>query len=76
MQNSNLTVRYDISAKYLSVVIIIPMEPEDVHPYFADGVVKVAEGKDKLSTLKAAREMLTRNIQNISEDELSEDSIS
>lgn len=55
MKNSNLTVRYDISAKYLSVVIIIPMEPEDVHPYFADGVAKVAEGKDKLSTLKAAR---------------------
>lgn len=76
MQNSNLTVRYDTSAKYLAVVIIIPMEPEEVHPYFADGVVKVAEGKNKLSTLKAAQEMLTKNIQSISENELPEDFIS
>ena len=76
MHNSNLTVRYDTSAKYLSVVIIIPMEPEEVHPYFADGVVKVAEGKNKLSTLKAAQEMLTKNIQSISENEPPEDFVS
>lgn len=70
MKKTQVTVRYDIPNEYLSVVIIIPMKENEVHSYFGNGEIKVAEGKSMLSTMTAARDMLTKNIDSLTKESL------